>query len=458
MDPTTIKSDSSDVHSLSSLDEPKLGQRSVKKAKFSNYECTTITLPSECRTRSLIRDFSSVDRDYASKMQLAESPCEFHHMLLPDLTTQKELVSKLTLEQGLLEHVDEFSLENMAAALYYSGISSYDEMSQLSLKIIPPGPVFHTWYAYHGLTLFDGVNNDKKLDYIKLIDEEASRLSKKDIPLLLIYTNNSMTEPQIKTMNSLFVDNDNVLVLSVEEDLSHLPMVDGFKDQKTKDIGLMDRVRVCAIVDAKRVLKAARHKAKKISKEVLLERLSLWEDKSLTYSDIDNVFIKPRVFQIAANGFCNMSHLLSSNILIAPREIEKLPKPLNVRAELHNAHFHYLRDYNLMNLEELEKKSERLFRYLLSGSAHEEYQKIKNQPSAMEIWDEETNYYSSSTDLLSEEDIEQIMSKQYPREAFFKHLETLSHSPKNIRKLSRLVGIQQLRLIKMNYHGTWKEI
>ncbi|WP_257296329.1 hypothetical protein [Endozoicomonas sp. YOMI1] len=455
MEPATNKPTFHSVDSSSSPNGSQLVQRSEKKGKFGNHECTTITLSPEFGTR-LPREICSVRGDSTSNIQLAESPHQFHNMELPDLTEQRKIVSQLAREQNLLENIDDFSLENMAAALFYSGISSYGEMKQLGLKIIPPGPVFHTWYAYHGLTLFDGINNTRRLDYVKLIDEEASRLSEQGIPLLLIYTNNSMTESQIKTMNSLFADHDNVLVLSIEEDLSDLPMVEKFKFQETESISLMDCVRVCAIVYAKKVLIAAKCKAKETSKDLLLKRLSSWEDKSLTYNDIDNVLMRPRAFKIAENGFCNTSHLNPNSISIDDKLIEELTEPMKTRAKSHNAFFRYLRDYNSMNLENLEQNSERLFRYILSGSAQKEYQEIMNEPHKMMIsWNFETNYYSSSTDLLAEEDIELIMSKRYTRQAFFEYLSTLSHAPEDSSKLSMLDGIQQLRINKMNYHNSW---
>ncbi len=431
----------------STIGEPELHQTTTKKARLGTFECSTALPLLECETRELLREPRNV---------AAAAPHEFHNML-PDFRVQEQLVCRLA-EQNSITSIDKFSLENMAAALFYSGITSFDEVLQLGLKIIPPGPVFHTWYAYHGTTLFDGVNNDKKLDYVTLIGEEASRLSKSNIPLLLIYTNNSMTMDQIKIMNDLFVDHDNVLVISIEEDLSDLPMLDKFKAQKTNSIVLMDSVRVCAIVDARRVLSIARHKSKQLGKEFLLKRLALLEDQSLTYNDIDNVFIRPASFQIAANGFCKTSHLTFHGIFINDEAIKGLTRSMKDRAKVHNGYFQYLHDYGLMNVQELEQKSERLFWYFVSGRAHREYQEIMNQTDTMEDWGEETNYYTSRADLLSDKDIELIMAGKFPRDAFFDHLKTLSHCHENREKLSRLEGIQQIRLIKMNYHRSWEKV
>ncbi|UYM17938.1 hypothetical protein [Endozoicomonas euniceicola] len=374
---------------------------------------------------------------------------------LPDISQQKEIVQKLVQLQILDAKIDSFSLENMATALFYSGINSFDEAQSLNLKIIPPGPIFHTWYAYHGTTLFDGKNNEKGFDYVSLIAEEASRLSKDNIPVILIYTNNSMSKEQIETMNNLFADHSNILVISIEEDLSESAMVEKFSKQETKSVDLMDLIRVCAIVDAKYVLSVAKHKSKQIGKKLFHEKLSLWEDKSLRYIDIDNVLIRPATFQIAENGFCKTSHLYIKNFLIGQKKHERLTTDKKQRIAQHNDHFEYLRNTQSTDIKDLKEKAEQLHRYLVNGQALRECKKLKGITDFKECWMPDVNYYSSRTDLLPEENAKKIMSDKDTKSSFFNFLRTLRHGRGKLKTLSILDGIQQLRCMKVNHHQTW---
>ncbi|MCW7555030.1 hypothetical protein NX722_20870 [Endozoicomonas gorgoniicola] len=374
---------------------------------------------------------------------------------LPDISQQKEIVQKLVRLQIPDAKIDSFSLENMAAALFYSGINSFDEAQSLNLKIIPPGPIFHTWYAFHSTTLFDGKNNEKGFDYVNLIAEEASRLSKDNIPVILIYTNNSMSKDQIETMNGLFADHSNILVISIEEDLSESAMVDKFSKQETKNVELMDLIRFCTLVDAKYVLSVAKQKSKQEGKDLFYENLSLWEDKSLTYIDIDNILIRPSTFKIAENGFCKTSHLHTKLYLIKNPKHNKLAAAEKERATRHNAHFEYLQNDQPADIENLKNKSENLYRYLVSGQGMKEYKNLKGITEFKECWSSDVNYCSSRTDLLSEENVRKIMSEKDTKDAFFTFLKTILHGRENLKKLSALDGIQQLRFMKVNHHQTW---
>ena len=372
---------------------------------------------------------------------------------LPDISAHKEIVATLSELQLPGVIIDEFSLNNMAAALLYADINSVEKAQQLNLKIVPPGPVFHTWYAFYGTTLFDGKNNPKGLDYVSLIAEKASKLSEKNIPVIFIYTNNSMSKSQIEEMNQLFEEHDNILVLSIEEDLSESPMVDKFKKPTAKSVELMDDIRICVILDADYVLSVAGEKSKRLGKKELCERLTLWQNKSLTYADIDVDLIRPDVFQIHSNGMCETSGLNLRRVVITQRKSRHYSKSELERIRDNNSYFKYLYGEKI-NKENLEAKSDKAFRYIISDEFKDVYKKLTGK-ELKHPWRPNVYYYNSVTGLLPKNDIASIIFKKNTHDAFCKQFKIAGATHSDQIRLARIDGIQQLRILRNNFDRSW---
>ena len=184
-----------------------------------------------------------------------------------DCEKHKKIVSCLINQQVPMFEVDDDSITNMAEALKFAGIDTLKCVESMNLQIIPPGPVFHTWYAYKGTTLFDGINNDEKFDYVKQLNDQALRLAEWDIPMILVYTNNSMTEDQVERMDSLFENHPNIVVLNIERDLADLPISHRFLVQKEKESMYLDGIRSEVIMDFERILSKARMHADNLEKK-----------------------------------------------------------------------------------------------------------------------------------------------------------------------------------------------
>lgn len=81
-----------------------------------------------------------------------------------------------TLDPVYFDSIDDESWKNMADSLKFSGINSLEKATAMDLKVCPPCPVFHTWVALHGTTIFNGKNNPEAqpgINYIQRILEEA---------------------------------------------------------------------------------------------------------------------------------------------------------------------------------------------------------------------------------------------------------------------------------------------
>ena len=145
----------------------------------------------------------------------------------------------------------------------------------------------------------------------------------------------------------------------------------------------------------------------------------------------------------------------TNRYLIKNPKHNKLAAAEKERATRHNAHFEYLRNIQFTDIQDLKCKSEKLHRYLISGQGMKEYKNLKGITEFKECWRPDVNYYSSRTDLLSEENVRKIMSDKDTKDAFFTFLKTLCHGREHLKKLSTLDGIQQLRFMKVNHHQTW---
>ena len=287
----------------------------------------------------------------------------------------KKIVCTLIAEQIPTFIVDDDSLVNMAEALKFAGIDTIECAEKMNLQIIPPGPVFHTWYAYKGITLFDGVNNEKGFNYVAQLNEQAKRLAEWDIPMIVIYTTNSMTKDQIIKMDSIFDNHSNIIVLNIERDLSDLPLSQRFLIQKKGEEMYLDGIRSEVLMDFQRVLSKAKIQANNKGKKGASQRLDKWQNKSITYMDMDNYFLRRPFFQIAPNGFLktyNFSHHFKlKNIEVYANKIGiTLPSDLieDVRKQSDLLEFTHVHGKN-PSVADINRKAEKLYTFVRSGEA-----------------------------------------------------------------------------------------
>ena len=279
---------------------------------------------------SMKPDFSTEPQEPLSAItsisyEKALKKCEKHLTLIDDTPLKERTTSKLNPQDqktqqwkhqykneieiinSLCEmkslNIDDWSLQNMACAMRFSGVDSLQKAMDLKLDIIPPGPVFHTWYAHKGTTIFDGHNNARKIDYVDRISREATLLERWKIPLFIVYTENSMTEDQIQTMRSLFKNHPNIVTLSIEHDLNDLPMAQLYQKQELHSNIYLDGIRGSVIMDYERVLSALDRKAIQEGKNEFSERLTALGNRSIIYSDIDNLLLRRPPYILSFSSF-----------------------------------------------------------------------------------------------------------------------------------------------------------
>lgn len=256
----------------------------------------------------LVKSESLFNQEGSILSQVENVSLEVRDVKRPEPDLWKDQYSnELAVIRGLCKKrfftVDDESLLNMCSAMRFAGIKSLQDAVDLKLEIIPPGPVFHTWYAYRGTTIFDGANNGRKLNYVDRISEEASFLENVGIPVFIVYTENSMSEEQVQVMRSLFSDHPNIVTLSIEQDLRRLPLAASYQEQMLGDPHHLDGIRGSVLMNRRMVLKILNDKASKENKIKFSERLKALGAYSLIYSDIDNLFLRKPPFMLAYSSF-----------------------------------------------------------------------------------------------------------------------------------------------------------
>ena len=113
----------------------------------------------------------------------------------------KNIVS--TVDPIFQDSIDEESWRNMADSLKFSGVNSLEKAIAMNLRVCPPCPVFHTWAALHGTSIFNGLNTPQKfngINYTQRILEEGTELGKNDVPLFIVFSDMNLTKSQIDEM------------------------------------------------------------------------------------------------------------------------------------------------------------------------------------------------------------------------------------------------------------------
>ncbi|WP_133309328.1 hypothetical protein [Parashewanella curva] len=239
--------------------------------------------------------------------QLALTPAQlsnFPHGFEAEISIIRDLCNDDDIKFG---SIDYDSLRNMSLGLRFADISTLSEARELDLQIIPPAPIFHIWVALRGASFFNGSNNPKGLDYVSRITQQADFLLEYDTPLFLVYTEKGMTDEQKQEMESLFTTHSNIMVLSVEKHLSHLPMAYSYSGKSSYEKDHMgtydiDGLRVSVLMDFPEVFEVLEQEAVKQDKLDFVERLKRFNGQSATYHDIDDQFIKRPPFFLAKGG------------------------------------------------------------------------------------------------------------------------------------------------------------
>ena len=233
----------------------------------------------------------------------------FSHFPLPDTSVHKEVVRTLVQEQKM--EVDDDSLDTMASALCEAGIDTIEEARKFKLKVVSPGPIFHTWYAINKTTLFNGKNNPKGFDYVQTIKDESEYLRQFHLPVLLVYSTLNMTSQQVSEMQSLFTGCDNIVSICLEADFSGHRMTTSLaqiEGDLACGIASSDYIRYAALIHWSEILDKALTKARGTGKKAAEANLTWRKEQSLVYSDIDNIQIRPNLFMLSGPGFLNCSH------------------------------------------------------------------------------------------------------------------------------------------------------
>ncbi|WOG29770.1 hypothetical protein [Endozoicomonas sp. 8E] len=288
------------------------------------------------------------------------------------------------------DSIDEESWKNMADSLKFSGIDSLEKATAMDLKVCPPCPVFHTWVALHGTTIFNGLNNPDKLrgiNYIQRILEEGSKLAESDIPLLIVFSGMSLRQSQIDQMRAEFKNHDNILCISLEKDLQLKFPVQLEKYAKRMSLYFNDSIRIVVSQNITKTINFCINRAKAENKTKLAHRLEKLGANHLFYSDIDNQWLSKPPYILASHGMFTQPRLSMSLTLsnhINSYHVEQLS---TFDKKLLQKHRSFFSDIPFLNSRESIKwssdKAKKLFDYILSGEAQCNYEHLSKLLAAI---------------------------------------------------------------------------
>ncbi|WP_257280581.1 hypothetical protein [Endozoicomonas sp. ISHI1] len=289
------------------------------------------------------------------------------------------------LDKTFFDSIDEESWKNMADGLKFSGIDSLEKATAMDLRVCPPCPVFHTWAALHGTTIFNGLNNPeglKGIDYVQRILEEGSSLSKNDIPLLIVFSNMSLTESQIQEMKAEFISHDNILCISLETDLQLKFPIPLNKYASSMSLEFMDSIRVVVSQNIANTLSFCIDKASSENKPKLANRLEKLGVNHLFYSDIDNQWLSKPPYILARHGMFTLPKM-PDDILLKDINGHTLTGLSDIDRKRLVAHRSFFSDLPHLNKRKSKiwstDKARKLFNYIFSGEAERNYQYLATQ-------------------------------------------------------------------------------
>ena len=277
--------------------------------------------------------------------------------------------------------VDSLSKKTMSEALTFAGIDSIDEARKLNLRIIPPGPVLHTWYGLFGTGIFDGDNNPphaKGLNYVQRISDEATFLEQFDIPVIVVFLEKGIPFNELSKMHSYFIDHSNILLMSYEKDLNSFESLAFY--QASNNIRIMDDMRFSLCKEFQNLLLKAQEKAIEV-KPLVSDRIKKLGKRSIIYSDIDNTFFRSPLYQLSSHGFRGYA---SAHPDFSLQKTEKLSsigdQVLIDKARRHRKYFRIEHGFpskkESFDREVLTNESDSLYEYLATGEAFRVFQEI----------------------------------------------------------------------------------
>ena len=321
----------------------------------------------------------------------------------------------LTVDPTLHDSIDEDSWKNMADSLKFSGIDSLEKATAMDLKVCPPCPVFHTWAALHGTTIFNGLNTPNKfngMNYVQRILEEGTELSKNDIPLLIVFSDMNLSEYQIDQMKDEFKNHDNILCVSLETDLQLKFPLELKEHASSMGVRFMDSIRIVVSQNITKTISFCMDKAKSENKAQLADRLEKLGVNHLFYSDIDNQWLSKPLYILARHGMFTLPTMSEELPLIKhiyDWDVKKLSDLDRERLEAHRSFFSDLPCLNKRNPKKWSKeKAGKLFDYVLSDKAKLNYQHLSKQLA----------YISSKFDYLLKPD-DEVVSWEGDNGCFF---------------------------------------
>lgn len=376
-----------------------------------------------------------------------------------NLSSHEEVVDRIIQNQITSLTVDDESRQTMAEALAFSGIDTLEQAESLNLRIIPPGPILHTWYAIYHTGLFDGKNNPhhvKGLNYVVRISEQADRLKEWGIPVLLVYLERDMPSSELMKMQEVFSEHENILVMSLERDLTSLKSADYFKHTELCD--LLDDPRYFLCAEFPELLRLAGKKAESSGKRLLLKNLKALGGHSMIYSDIDNTFLRKPMFQLAKYGVRNACpfreefSLQKDNILKNYSSTQKLYDIARRHKDIFSHEGVICKRKERLPTDTLKYKADSLYKYLVSDEARENYRLLEpGLDTDMRLFLHESAGYIAL-------DKEALSIVEPPSNRIFagnRWMNALTDKQDLNNQLLNLHGLQQLRQIHIGRDLTW---
>ncbi|MFK0569911.1 hypothetical protein [Endozoicomonas sp.] len=298
------------------------------------------------------------------------------------------LVAELIDNQLPGADIPQGDIDNMALGLEFAGVTA-EEIENRNYQIIKPGPVIYTWTALYGTTIFNGHDLgepdqiSRHFNYVDRIKDQAGKLKKQGVPVLVIYSESNMDDGQIKIMESIFNDSDNIVVLNIERELNHLgefkkiliePNHYHRKDSNPAKFceHILDRIRIAALIEGKNTLSAALEKAKKTDKKQVEEKLKLEDFTSLMYTDTDNSWFDRVPYMVAPDGmysFPSMSFDFTLSNFSRYCEEHSVPDDLKEKITRHQK---YLSNYPVMRpMAEMSQEQQEIIQKI---KKHDKYQ------------------------------------------------------------------------------------
>ena len=301
---------------------------------------------------------------------------------------------------------------------------------------------------------FDGSNNPehlKGLNYVTRIEEQAERLNQWGIPVFIVYLERDMKESELIKMRMLFKEHENIIMLSVESDLTSLSSYSYYLDPNS--FQLLDDLRCAICKEFPIVLSAVKDKAKKESKFKYVKRLEIMDGKSIIYSDIDNTFIRRPLYQIAANSYRCGSVVSGRFRFFGDFHVDKT-SPTTAR---HMKYFEhegvYCERMQRFNSEYLLISADSLYEYLLSGEAFNTYKKIGGSLdlNAESIFGSDIGYITIDQKALN------MITKCFGCFPGLDWINAFDDAQPSDYRVKNMLGLQQIRQLHYGRDGTWME-